>query len=146
MYCRLSWLLGPINIQWPERLEKYETIFSHFSLHPSEWFQIYFRLGQVVAYGLPFASTIFILSNDLLADIHVVNCNWDVSFLSISLWQGLEQGIINSKANIWIRMVGISTQENKTDAGGHQPLVLQITTHWHTQEVRNRECKQSHNI
>lgn len=93
MYCLLSWLLGPIKIQWPERLENDETLFSHFSLHPSEWFQIYFGLGKVVGYGLPFASTLFILSNDLLSDIHVVNGNSDVSFLSISLWQGLEQGI-----------------------------------------------------
>lgn len=43
-------------------------------------------------------------------------------------------------------MVGISTQENKTDAGAHQPLVLQLTTHQHKQEVENREWKHTHNI
>lgn len=43
-------------------------------------------------------------------------------------------------------MVVISTQENKTDAEGHQPLVLQLTTHQRKQEVENMECKHSHNI
>jgi len=65
--------LGPIKIQWPERLENDEMLFSLFSLHPSEWFQIYFRLGIVAGYGLLFASILFMISNDVLSDIHIVN-------------------------------------------------------------------------